>query len=1133
MEPPYRKDATIDPRASTHYPENPFQLWPPIVVLRVYYSNRTEELLEALIERIEHQRHQRAERSTLYDPVHIVVPNRNMETYLELALARLTGICANVRFHSSQKLFGSQSKHANRVLAALFTDELLENPELEPVRTYLEAGGGEPQEVDRRRVQLGRELARLYADYESFRPEILECWRAGLFVGETDSRDVETWQRRLWLELSEASDDSDVMEDVPAPLHVFGMSYMPRAHIELLGRIVGDVYLYTLNPCQEIWEAISAPISRSARRYERRGKDLGPGEVFSVDDPFRLVNAGEMLPLRLWGRAGRESLRITNALTGCELLPRMKGPEPGSLLEQFQRDIALRKPERKSIPPDFDFEKDDTIVILECTSVRRELEAIGSEIWRLVALDKSDEPLRFNDIAVILVPSAAERYQALVGSVFGEMHALPHNIVDLPVRSESRLSEAVELLLEIPTSGFTRKDVMGFVTHPTVMTSSSFPDASRDDWLAWCDALGIVRGIDRNDHDDTYVEKDVFNWDQGLKRLALGAFMSGEPSGDDRLFRQGDDTYLAEEISLDKLSSAGSFGLLVRSLLSDAREAARVHMTVPAWMDFMSAFITSYITPRSPEDERVLRKCLGVVSSIADLNLGGKKVTYAVAHELVRGELAALSGSRGQYLVDGVVVSSFLPMRSIPFKVIFIAGLGEGHFPARERRDHLDLRHVQRRAGDVSTREQDKYLFLETLLCTRERLYLSYVARDELTGETLQPSSIVLELVEALEQGYVKKIPRRRYPLRRVDDAMSLRTSPRAARERNARALGANLRTHLGRSMLPEVGKLDLGHDVSQVLKVVTPPASETGGGDVVDPGGSVSLTAMRRFLECPLQGSAKFALRLRESSDEDLLSREDEIFQVGALERAQLLRETFRRGGDAAHYDELAHRFELRGWRPTGIFGDAERERHLRILESWRKSLSEIAGSDGKDLALSSREPASHVVDGTRIEWGSSSLVFLSSPRIAIRLCAQHRNRFHPRRESLHGFLDHVFHAAAGLVLGEPYAFVAINASPDASMASQHQRFTFAPISREAATRYLGALLEDMRGGVHDYWLPCEVVFNELAPVPFASTSSRFGPVPHAEDYDPPEVTRARQIVERRFGLYFESLGENRGSSA
>jgi hypothetical protein len=264
--------------------------------------------------------------------------------------------------------------------------------------------------------------------------------------------------------------------------------------------------------------------------------------------------------------------------------------------------------------------------------------------------------------------------------------------------------------------------------------------------------------------------------------------------------------------------------------------------------------------------------------------------------------------------------------------------------------------------------------------------------------------------------------------------------------------------------------------------------------------------------------------------SDDDPLARADELFEAGALDRATLLRETFRRGGDPARYDELAHRLELRGERPTGLFGEAERERHLAILESWRRSLTEVAGagSDGVPLAVSS--PASHTVAGERIELGPSSLLFLASPRLSIRLCAQPRARFHPRRESLHGFLDHVFNAASGTVVGEPYTFVAINAPPGRDPDRTHyERFTFAPISREAASRYLAAIVGDMRGRVHDYLLPCEVVFNDLKPVPLAKTSSRFGPIAHPDDYRPLPESTARDIVDRRFGLYFESLGEPR----
>ena len=568
-----REDARIYLEESTCYLDNQDSELDADSVLRVCYSNRTEELLEALIEAIT-----TGERS-IFDPVHIAVPNQNLETYLELALARETGICSNVSFHRANEILRRRSSFVNPVLTALFDDELLAEPELEPVRTYLAAGGDEPRDVDHRRVQLGRELARLFALYEDYRPELFEGWRTGLFVRDDASREVETWQRRLWLELTR--DAVAEMRDVPSPLHIFGVSYLPRAHIQLLERVVGDIHLYVLNPCREGWEpsSVIAPSSSPAFQFERRGRSSDTRTL----DPFELSRPTEIPPLRLWGRAGRESLRLTNAITGCEVVARMVETEPGSLLEQLQhRHRGTGEPERTSIPEDFDYSGDESIVVLESANVRRELEAIGAEIWRLMGDDDSDEPLRFNDVAVILTPSVAERYHALVGSVFDEMHELPHNIVDLPVRSESRLSEAVALLLDIPSSELGRGDIMRFATHPTTM--ASFPEASRDDWLSWCDALGIVRGVDRRDQDDTYVEKDVFNWDQGLKRLALGTFMSGEPSGDDRLFRQGDETYLPEEITSEDVPSAGRMGLFVRSLLSDARDASRVHMTVPAWM---------------------------------------------------------------------------------------------------------------------------------------------------------------------------------------------------------------------------------------------------------------------------------------------------------------------------------------------------------------------------------------------------------------------------------------------------------------------------------------------------------------------------------------------------------------------
>ena len=69
------------------------------------------------------------------------------------------------------------------------------------------------------------------------------------------------------------------------------------------------------------------------------------------------------------------------------------------------------------------------------------------------------------------------------------------------------------------------------------------------------------------------------------------------------------------------------------------------------------------------------------------MTLGDRKVPYRIPYELVRSEMAGLQGAKGQYLVDGVVVSTFLPMRAIPFKVIFIVGLGRKAVPRRRPRE--------------------------------------------------------------------------------------------------------------------------------------------------------------------------------------------------------------------------------------------------------------------------------------------------------------------------------------------------------------------------------------------------------------------------------------------------------------
>ena len=135
-------------------------------------------------------------------------------------------------------------------------------------------------------------------------------------------------------------------------------------------------------------------------------------------------------------------------------------------------------------------------------------------------------------------------------------------------------------------------------------------------------------------------------------------------------------------------------------------------------------------------------------------------VPYRVARDMIVESLEGSAFAPGRYLADGIVVSSFLPVRPSPFRVVFLLGLGERSFPRADLISPFDIRwsEIRPHRGDViSNRVEDEYLFLETLTATRDRLYLSYIAWDQVSGERLDPSPIVGQFKWMLSGQYVSE----------------------------------------------------------------------------------------------------------------------------------------------------------------------------------------------------------------------------------------------------------------------------------------------------------------------------------------------------------------------------------------
>ncbi len=246
---------------------------------------------------------------------------------------------------------------------------------------------------------------------------------------------------------------------------------------------------------------------------------------------------------------------------------------------------------------------------------------------------------------------------------------------------------------------------------------------------------------------------------------------------------------------------------------------------------------------------------------------------------------------------------------------------------------------------------------------------LSYVATEEKSGQPLAPSSIVLELGDALAP-YLGAASSRdalaqitvRHPLHRHGAAAAGALAaagpavvPAIERERWACAVRDAWHGHLraaGRPIPDEDGQLALlAHPAQAELRAelgvvdAPAPAASTQGA-----ARTLTIANLRGFLEYPIQAWAQAVLGLDELPDDEVLEHSDEPFHLGRAERAVMLREVFAAqlrdpGGPVdTRYDAAVKDRQVRGQFPVGVFAEAARALDLEVLRQWRTGLGMIS---------------------------------------------------------------------------------------------------------------------------------------------------------------------------------------------
>ena len=149
---------------------------------------------------------------------------------------------------------------------------------------------------------------------------------------------------------------------------------------------------------------------------------------------------------------------------------------------------------------------------------------------------------------------------------------------------------------------------------------------------------------------------------------------------------------------------------------------------------------------------QVLRACFEKLSRAGKRAEFDQPVELAVVLEQLNRDLSGDPFGAG-YLTGGITFCALKPMRSIPAKVICLLGMNNG-LSRTSAQLSFDLMAQERRLGDRSSREDDRYLFLETLISARRKLYISYVGQSIKDNSEAPPSVLVSELLDYISQGF-------------------------------------------------------------------------------------------------------------------------------------------------------------------------------------------------------------------------------------------------------------------------------------------------------------------------------------------------------------------------------------------
>lgn len=697
--------------------------------MKLIRSNRTENLADALASLV------REVPLGPFEKEAIVVQSRGMERWLTLALAERLGIWSNPSFPYPRTVIegvletlSEGSAEEARAYAPAQLKWTIAQLLRESAPSELESYLGEPADPDRA-LRLAASVASVFDGYVVYRSQWLSSWAKGEGTG---------WEPRLWQRIAERLGPHDLASRIARALTTLRAG--PMAGTILLERL----HLFSLETLPPLFLKFFEILSETVPTVLYA---LEPSSAYVSDVDPDALSDGHPLISSL-GRLSRDFQQLLLEVDGADErdVDLFHAPPRDSLLHSLQADIlefqgAPQPDARPVIPLD-----DRSVSIHACTGSVREMQVLH-DLLRTALED--DPELTPEDILVMT--SDIDAYAPAFRAVFGQggRHSIPYEVHDRKTRDDAVFYDDFLAVLEVIDSRFSVLDLVRLMDAGSLAENFRFDPDERARLTELLSAAGIRWGIDEEHRAQLdFPAEPVHTWRAGLARLFLGfASMPDTTEVFDGLLPRGS-------------ASLGDAELVARlarlcGVLFDFHARARHALSVDDWVGALGHLVSELFTE---EDEaspaaRTLRSALGNLQDTArragyegEIEL---KTLRRELRELLIGETPAVG-----FLRRGVTLTELVPLRSVPFRVVCLVGMGEDSFPRPDNRPSFDRTRTEHHLGDRNKRDEDRHSFLQAVLCARDRLIVTYSAPGNDVRSGANPSPVVWELCETARRYY-------------------------------------------------------------------------------------------------------------------------------------------------------------------------------------------------------------------------------------------------------------------------------------------------------------------------------------------------------------------------------------------